>query len=140
VLILKVKTWRLVTCDRALWHTAFVLPDRRSRNPPCPLAARFDYVYVRGFLADLYLDGMRLFSVGTARSRRDLVGLVVDRVRDPARRRCGLRASRRPSRSARLIPYSLLSMFQNTGTACPSSTPVSDLRQALGLVHCPSGI
>jgi len=29
-------------------------------------------------------------------------------------------------------PYSVLSMFQKIGVAGPSSTPVSDLRQALG--------
>ena len=38
-----------------------------------------------------------------------------------------------------LAPYSLLSMFQKIGVAGPSSTPVSDLRQALGIVNCPSG-
>jgi hypothetical protein len=37
-------------------------------------------------------------------------------------------------------PYSDLSIFQNTGVAGPSSTPVSDLRQALGWVNSPSGI
>jgi hypothetical protein len=36
--------------------------------------------------------------------------------------------------------YSDLSIFQNTGVAGPSSTPVSDLRQALGWVNSPSGI
>ncbi|WP_407155288.1 TonB-dependent siderophore receptor [Bradyrhizobium sp. STM 3557] len=29
---------------------------------------RFDYVYVRGFLADLYLDGMRMFTTGFSTS------------------------------------------------------------------------
>ena len=36
-------------------------------------------------------------------------------------------------------PYSLLSTFQKIGVAGPSSTPVIDLRQALGIVNCPSG-
>jgi len=36
-------------------------------------------------------------------------------------------------------PYSDLSMFQNTGVAGPSSTPVISLRQALGARYCPSG-
>ena len=38
------------------------------------------------------------------------------------------------------LAYSDLSMFQNTGVAGPSSTPVSDLRHTLGLVYCPSGM
>jgi|tagenome__1003787_1003787.scaffolds.fasta_scaffold20978706_2 hypothetical protein len=36
-------------------------------------------------------------------------------------------------------PYSDLSTFQNTGVAGPSSTPVSDLRHALGAKYWPSG-
>lgn len=36
-------------------------------------------------------------------------------------------------------PYSFLSMFQNTGVAGPPSTPLSDLRQALGVRYWPSG-
>ena len=36
-------------------------------------------------------------------------------------------------------PYSLLSIFQKIGVAGPSSTPVSDLRQALGARYWPSG-
>lgn len=40
---------------------------------------------------------------------------------------------------AALAPYSLLSMFQKIGVAGPSSTPVSDFRQALGIVYWPSG-
>jgi hypothetical protein len=36
--------------------------------------------------------------------------------------------------------YSDLSMFQKIGVAGPSSTPVSDFRQALGARYCPSGI
>jgi len=44
-------------------------------------------------------------------------------------------------RSSRTIaPHSDLSMFQNTGVAGPSSTPVSDFRHALGARYCPSGI
>jgi hypothetical protein len=38
------------------------------------------------------------------------------------------------------VPYSLLSTFQKIGVAGPSSTPVIDLRQALGIVNCPSGM
>ena len=37
-------------------------------------------------------------------------------------------------------PYSLLSTFQKIGVAGPSSTPVIDFRQALGIVNCPSGM
>ena len=37
------------------------------------------------------------------------------------------------------LSYSLLSMFQKIGVAGPSSTPVIDFRQALGMVNCPSG-
>ena len=36
-------------------------------------------------------------------------------------------------------PYSDLSMFQKIGVAGPPRTPVSDLRQALGALYCPSG-
>src|SRR6266436_8063251 len=36
-------------------------------------------------------------------------------------------------------PYSLLSIFQKTGVAGPSITPVSDFRQAVGMRYCPSG-
>ncbi len=36
-------------------------------------------------------------------------------------------------------PYSLLSMFQKTGVAGPSRTPVSDFRHALGARYWPSG-
>jgi hypothetical protein len=36
--------------------------------------------------------------------------------------------------------YSFLSMFQNTGVAGPSSTPVKDLRQTLGWRYWPSGM
>lgn len=32
------------------------------------------------------------------------------------------------------------SIFQNTGVAGPSSTPESDLLQALGAKYCPSGM
>ena len=39
----------------------------------------------------------------------------------------------------RNAPYSLFSMFQKIGVAGPSSTPVSDLRQALGARYWPSG-
>ncbi|MGX1352817.1 hypothetical protein AB7M49_006426 [Bradyrhizobium elkanii] len=42
--------------------------------------------------------------------------------------------------AARSCSYSVLSTFQNTGGAGPSSTPVSDLRQALGKRNWPSGI
>jgi hypothetical protein len=37
-------------------------------------------------------------------------------------------------------PHSDLSIFQNTGVAGPSSTPVSDFRHAFGARYCPSGI
>ena len=47
----------------------------------------------------------------------------------------------RPSRDSMLTDaYSDLSIFQNTGVAGPSSTPVSDFRQALGARYCPSGM
>ncbi len=36
--------------------------------------------------------------------------------------------------------HSVLSIFQNTGVAGPPSTPLSDLRHALGAVYCPSGM
>ena len=36
--------------------------------------------------------------------------------------------------------YSDLSMFQKIGVDGPSSTPLSDFRQALGARYCPSGI
>jgi hypothetical protein len=36
--------------------------------------------------------------------------------------------------------YSDLSIFQKIGVAGPSSTPVSDLRHALGPKYCPSGM
>jgi hypothetical protein len=36
--------------------------------------------------------------------------------------------------------HSDLSIFQNTGVAGPSSTPVSDFRHAFGARYCPSGI
>ncbi len=36
-------------------------------------------------------------------------------------------------------PHSDLSTFQNTGVAGPSSTPVSDVRQAAATRYCPSG-
>jgi len=46
----------------------------------------------------------------------------------------------RPGMTKESCPYSLLSMFQKIGVAGPSSTPVIDLRQALGIVNCPSGM
>lgn len=36
--------------------------------------------------------------------------------------------------------HSALSTFQKIGVAGPSSTPVIDLRQALGIVNWPSGM
>ena len=37
-------------------------------------------------------------------------------------------------------PHSFLSIFQNTGVAGPSSTPVSDFRHAAGAMYWPSGM
>jgi hypothetical protein len=42
--------------------------------------------------------------------------------------------------AGRELPYSDLSMFQKIGVAGPSSTPVRDLRHALGALYCPSGM
>lgn len=36
--------------------------------------------------------------------------------------------------------YTLLSTFHHTGVAGPSSTPVNDVRQALGVRNWPSGM
>ena len=43
-------------------------------------------------------------------------------------------------RCERSPPHSDLSMFQKIGVAGPSSTPVSDLRHALGPKYWPSGM
>ena len=55
------------------------------------------------------------------------------------RQRIVAAAPRRPSGVDR-APHSVLSIFQNTGVAGPSSTPVSDFRHALGAMYCPSGM
>src|ERR1700761_3502869 len=46
----------------------------------------------------------------------------------------------KPGRTTSGWVHSDLSMFQNTGVAGPSSTPVSSLCHTLGAKYCPSGI
>src|SRR5262249_42673606 len=50
------------------------------------------------------------------------------------------RFQRSPAPALRQTPYSDLSIFQKIGVAGPSSTPLSDLRHALGMRNCPSGM
>ena len=75
------------------------------------------------------------------RMKRRIVGWV-ERQRNPSGRvpRWWVSLALNPPYEAQLAPYSLLSMFQKIGVAGPSSTPVSDLRHALGPKYCPSGM
>lgn len=56
-----------------------------------------------------------------------------------AERRAGIASKRSLLIACGDPTHSFLSIFQKIGVAGPSSTPVSDLRQALGAKYCPSG-
>ncbi len=126
-------------------HAAMLRALRRDRDLASGTAGHFSnlvpplsyWLIMRGNRANLWsrvgtLSALAMPTLGERASRTTIL---------PALRSAGNPTALKGSCDARSPrPHSDLSIFQKIGVAGPSSTPVSDLRQALGARYWPSGM